>query len=135
VLGLGDGGAHYGMISDASYPTFLLSHWTRDRAGRKIALPSAVHALARRTALAVGLEDRGVIAPGYKADLNILDYDRLTVRLPRVVNDLPAGGRRLMQDADGYAATVVNGALIMREGKPTGETPGRLVRGAKPAPA
>jgi N-acyl-D-amino-acid deacylase len=134
VLGLGDGGAHYGMISDASYPTFLLSHWTRDRVGRKMSVPSAVRALSRETATAVGLEDRGMIAPGYKADLNILDYDKLTVRLPRVVKDLPAGGRRLMQDADGFSATIVNGVPIMREGRPTGATPGHLVRGPKCAP-
>jgi N-acyl-D-aspartate/D-glutamate deacylase len=134
VLGLGDGGAHYGMISDASYPTFLLSHWTRDRAGRKLSVPSAVRALSRETAAAVGLEDRGKLAPGYKADLNILDYGKLTARLPRVVNDLPAGGRRLMQDADGFVATIVNGTSIMRGGKPTGATPGHLVRGAKTVP-
>jgi N-acyl-D-aspartate/D-glutamate deacylase len=135
VLGLGDGGAHYGMISDASYPTYLLSHWTRDRAGRKISVAKAVRALAQETAATVGLQDRGILAPGYKADINVIDYDRLTVRKPRVATDLPAGGRRLLQDAEGFAATIVSGVPVMREGKPTGALPGKLVRGAKAAPA
>jgi N-acyl-D-amino-acid deacylase len=134
VLGLGDGGAHYGMISDASYPTFMLAHWTRDRAGQKLSLPWVINALSHKTALTVGLADRGLLAPGYKADINVMDYDKLKVRRPRVINDLPAGGRRLMQDADGFVATVVSGTPIMRDGKTTGAVPGRLVRGAKSAP-
>jgi N-acyl-D-aspartate/D-glutamate deacylase len=134
VIGLGDGGAHYGMISDASYPTFMLSHWTRDRAGQKLSLPWVVKALSRETAMTVGLEDRGILAPGYKADINVMDYGKLQVLRPRVINDLPAGGRRLMQDAEGFVATVVSGTPIMRDGKATGAVPGRLVRGAKNAP-
>jgi N-acyl-D-aspartate/D-glutamate deacylase len=134
VLGLGDGGAHYGMISDASYPTFMLSHWTRDRIGQRLSLPWVVKALSRETAMTVGLQDRGLLAPGYKADINVMDYDKLKVRRPRVINDLPAGGRRLMQDAEGFVATIVSGTPIMRDGKATGAVPGRLVRGAKPAP-
>jgi N-acyl-D-aspartate/D-glutamate deacylase len=135
VLGLGDGGAHYGMISDASYPTFLLTHWTRDRAGQKLSLPWAVKALAHETAMTVGLQDRGILAPGYKADINVMDYNKLKVRRPRVINDLPAGGRRLMQDAEGFVATIVSGTPILRDGNATGAVPGRLVRGAKTPPS
>jgi N-acyl-D-aspartate/D-glutamate deacylase len=134
VLGLGDGGAHYGMICDASYPTFMLAHWTRDRIGRKLSLPQAVKALAQDTASAVGLRDRGILAPGYKADLNVIDYDRLQVQSPHVVFDLPAGGRRLMQGAEGFVATLVNGTPIIRDSAPTGAAPGRLVRGGQSAP-
>jgi N-acyl-D-aspartate/D-glutamate deacylase len=134
VIGLGDGGAHYGMISDASYPTFMLAHWTRDRVGQRLSLPWVVKALSHETAMTVGLADRGLLAPGYKADINVMDYNKLKVMRPRVINDLPAGGRRLMQDAEGFRATIVSGTPILRDGKATGAVPGRLVRGAKAAP-
>lgn len=135
VLGLGDGGAHYGMICDASYPTFLLSYWTRDRhLGPRLPLPWAVKALSRDTAMAVGLCDRGLLAPGYKGDLNVIDYDRLALLAPVGTRDLPAGGRRLSQTAVGYVATVVNGQITYRDGKATGVLPGGLVRGARADP-
>ena len=130
VLGLGDGGAHCGTICDGSYPTFMLTHWVRDRRrGERLPLPQVVQWLSRDTARAVGLLDRGVIASGYKADLNVIDLGGLRLHAPEVVHDLPAGGRRLTQRADGYAATVVGGTIVHREGIPTGALPGRLVRG------
>jgi N-acyl-D-amino-acid deacylase len=130
LIALGDGGAHYGMICDSSFPTTLLAYWTRDRAkGPRMALPRAVNALTRANALAVGLTDRGLIAPGMKADINVIDYDRLTLHPPHVVADLPAGGKRMIQDADGYAVTIVSGVVTYRAGVPTGALPGRLVRG------
>jgi N-acyl-D-aspartate/D-glutamate deacylase len=130
VIGLGDGGAHMGSICDASYPTFMLTHWVRDRKrGPKLALPMVIEAMTRRTARVVGLNDRGVLAPGFRADLNIIDLERLRLGSPYIIRDLPTGGRRLMQDAQGYAATIVNGVVTYREGQPTGALPGRLVRG------
>jgi N-acyl-D-aspartate/D-glutamate deacylase len=132
VPGLSDGGAHCGIICDASFPTFLLTHWTRDRKrGEKLSIPFVVAAQSRKTALSVGLKDRGVIAPGYKADVNIIDYDRLHLHPPKVHYDLPVGGRRLMQQVDGYDATIVSGVVTRRGGTATGARPGRLVRGAK----
>jgi N-acyl-D-aspartate/D-glutamate deacylase len=118
------------MICDSSFPTTLLAYWTRDRAkGPRLALPRAVKALTRTNALAVGLTDRGLIAPGMKADLNVIDYDGLTLHPPHVVADLPAGGKRMIQDADGYEVTIVSGVVTYRAGIPTGALPGRLVRG------
>ena len=135
VLGLGDGGAHCGTICGGSYPTFMLTHWARDRhRGEKLALPLIVKWLSHDTARAVGLADRGVLAPGFKADLNILDPERLHLHAPEVVHDLPQGGRRLVQRASGYAATLVAGQVVYREGRHTGALPGRLVRGSQPAP-
>jgi N-acyl-D-amino-acid deacylase len=134
LIGLGDGGAHVGMICDASQPTFLLSYWGRDRQGERLDLPFLVKALSSTNAQAVGLDDRGVIAPGYKADLNLIDFASLRLRSPRAVYDLPAGGRRLTQDADGYVATLVSGQVVYRNGQPTDALPGKLVRGAQPAP-
>lgn len=131
VLGLGDGGAHVGLICDGSLPTYMLTHWTRDRSrGEKLPLPWVVKAQTADTARAVGLTDRGVVAPGYKADLNVIDYDRLRLRPPRVAFDLPAGGRRLLQEATGYVATIASGQVIYRDGVATGALPGRLLRGA-----
>ncbi|WP_029429873.1 amidohydrolase family protein [Blastococcus sp. URHD0036] len=136
VLGLGDGGAHLGLICDASYPTTMLSHWTRDRTrGPKLSVPAAIRALSAETAEAVGLNDRGHVLAGYRADLNVIDYERLQLYMPEVVHDLPAGGRRMLQRANGYVATIVGGMVTHREGEPTGSLPGRLVRGARPAPA
>jgi len=135
VLGLGDGGAHLGTICDASFTTHMLTHWTRDRRrGRKLPLETVVRWHARDTARAVGIDDRGVLAPGYKADLNVIDYDALRLREPRMVRDLPAGGGRLLQRADGYRYAVVSGRITYVDGEATGALPGRLVRGAQPAP-
>ncbi|TQM11263.1 N-acyl-D-amino-acid deacylase family protein [Pseudonocardia kunmingensis] len=136
VLGLGDGGAHLGLICDASYPTTMLAHWTRDRTrGPRMSIPAAVKAMTSDTARAVGLHDRGRIAPGCKADVNVIDYDRLRLHRPEVVRDLPAGGRRIVQRADGYVATLVSGTVTYRGGAPTGALPGRLVRGPRHAPS
>jgi N-acyl-D-amino-acid deacylase len=134
VMGLGDGGAHYGLICDSSYPTFVLTHWARDRDGRRLTLGQAVQAMTSKPAEVVGLRDRGVIAPGYKADLNVIDHAKLALHAPRIVDDLPAGGRRLDQTATGYRWTIVAGEVIARDDAPTGALPGRLVRGAQ-APA
>jgi N-acyl-D-aspartate/D-glutamate deacylase len=135
VPGLSDGGAHCGIICDASFPTYLLSHWTRDRTrGERLSIPFVVASQARKTALSVGLKDRGVIGAGYKADLNVIDYDRLKLRPPEVHYDLPMGGRRLLQPIDGYDATIVSGIVTQRGGQPTGARPGRLVRGVRPDP-
>ncbi|WP_257169540.1 amidohydrolase family protein [Bradyrhizobium sp. SRS-191] len=132
VPGLSDGGAHCGIICDASFPTYLLTHWTRDRKrGDKLSIPFVVAAQSRKTALSVGLDDRGLIAPGYKADINVIDYDRLHLHPPKVHYDLPVGGRRLMQEVDGYEATIVSGVVTRRHGEATGARPGRLVRGAR----
>ncbi len=135
VLGLGDGGAHYGMICDSSFPTTVLQHWTRERDGARISIEQAVQALTRDPAETVGLNDRGVLSVGRKADLNVIDHGRVALHSPRVRYDLPAGGRRLYQDAAGYEATIVAGQVISREGQSTGALPGRLVRGAQAAPA
>ena len=135
VPGLSDGGAHVGMICDGSFPTSNLTHWTRDRTrGPKLSLASMIKMQTRDTAQAVGLFDRGLIAPGYRADINIIDYGNLTLKSPSVAYDLPAGGRRLIQRADGYVATLVAGQVTYRDGEPTGALPGRLLRGSQAAP-
>jgi N-acyl-D-aspartate/D-glutamate deacylase len=134
IVGLGDGGAHVGILSDASALTTMLTHWTRDRKGARFSLPWGVKRISRDSALAIGLHDRGLVARGYKADLNVIDYDRLSVRAPEVVYDLPTGGRRLIQRADGYDVTIMSGVPVTRNGEATGELPGRLVRGARAAP-
>jgi len=135
VLGLGDGGAHYGMICDSSFPTTVLQHWTRERDGTRMPIELAVQALTRDPAETVGLNDRGVLSVGRKADVNVIDHGRVSLHSPRVRYDLPAGGRRLYQEAAGYEATIVAGQVISREGQSTGALPGRLVRGAQAAPA
>ncbi len=134
VLGLGDGGAHYGMICDASYSTYFLAHWARDRASGRFTVPQAVRELTSVPARVAGLGDRGRIAVGYKADLNIIDHAALRLHKPVISYDLPAGGRRLDQTADGYVATVVSGEVIAENGVPTQARPGKLVRGRQPAP-
>ena len=131
VMALGDGGAHYGLICDASYTTHALTYWTRDRPGERWPLAWAVQQLTDVPARAVGLGDRGRLAPGYKADLNVIDLDRLRVAAPHPVHNLPGGGRRLEQTAEGYRATVVGGEITYRDGTFTGALPGRLVRGAR----
>lgn len=134
ILGLGDGGAHYGMICDASYPTYLLTHWVRDRPAGRLSIADAVRELTSVPARVAGLADRGRIALGYKADLNIIDQDSLRLHKPVVTHDLPGGGRRLDQSADGFVATIVAGEVIAENGVPTSARPGRLVRGRQPAP-
>ncbi|MEZ4216502.1 MAG: amidohydrolase family protein [Myxococcota bacterium] len=135
-LGLSDGGAHCGMICDASIPTFLLTHWVRDRVrGPRVPLEWAVKIQTSETAALYGLLDRGTIEPGKLADLNLIDLDALALERPSVVHDLPAGGRRLLQNARGYVFTMKSGAIVMRDGVPTGARPGKLVRGTRPAPA
>ena len=132
LIGLGDGGAHVSILCDASAMTYGMTHWTRDRATGRFPVEWMVRRLTRDNAWALGLRDRGVIAPGLKADLNVIDHDRLTLHAPNVVYDLPAGGRRLMQRADGYVATILSGEIVCRDGVSTGQLPGRLVRGARP---
>jgi len=135
MLSLGDGGAHCGLICDASLTTFMLTHWVRDRSrGERIPLELAVHRMTRQTAEFYGLLDRGLIAPGYRADLNLIDLDGLALHRPKMVFDLPGGARRLLQRAEGYAATLVRGEVVMSRGEPTDARPGRLIRGPRPAP-
>ena len=130
VVGLGDGGAHYGMICDASFPTYFLIRWVRDGAdGQRIALPEAIAALTSKPADMVGLTDRGRLVVGAKGDINIIDLDALALEAPAVARDLPGDGRRLHQRARGYAASIVSGTVTYRHGEPTGALPGRLVRG------
>jgi len=136
AFGLGDGGAHCGAICDASMTTFLLTHWARDRTrGPRIPLPWAVRKMTRDTAQLYGLTDRGELTPGKKADLNVIDPDRLQLCMPELVQDLPAQGRRLVQKARGFEATIVAGKATFREGEATGALPGRLVRGSTAAEA
>ncbi|NDH63759.1 MAG: D-aminoacylase [Alphaproteobacteria bacterium] len=134
LIGLGDGGAHVGVMCDATSTSYLLTHWTRDR-GRGALFPVswAIKRLAADNAAAIGLGDRGLLKVGLKADINILDYDRLRLRRPEIVYDLPAGGKRLVQRTDGFDATIVSGAVVYRHGEATGRLPGRLVRGARGA--
>ena len=131
VMALGDGGAHYGLICDASYTTHALTYWTRDRKGEHWPLPWAIQQLTDVPARAVGLGDRGRLQVGYKADINVIDLDRLKVSAPHPVHNLPGGGRRLEQKAEGYRATIVGGEVTYRDGEFTGAKPGRLVRGAR----
>lgn len=132
--GLADGGAHCGVICDASMPTFMLTHWTRDRTrGDTLPLELIVRKQTRDTARLYGLRDRGTVEPGMLADLNVIDYDGLRLEPPRVAHDLPAGGSRLVQQARGYVATIKSGVTTFEHDRETGARPGRLVRGAVPA--
>lgn len=134
VIGLADAGAHYGMICDGTYTTFLLSYWTRDRTRERLGVGEAIRMLTSDPAKAARLNDRGQLAPGYKADVNIIDYDRLGLSVPQVLRDLPAGGKRIHQYAHGYAETLVGGKIIRRDDAATAALPGHLVRGSRPAP-
>ena len=132
IVGLSDGGAHCGLICDASFPTYLLTHWTRDRTrGDKLPLELVVHKQTKATADVYGLGDRGVLEPGMLADLNVIDLDALHLHVPHMVFDLPAGGRRLVQYVDGYRHTVQSGEATFVDGEPTGARPGRVVRGRR----
>ena len=135
VFGLSDGGAHCGVLCDASVPTYMLAYMTRDRTkGPTMPLEFVVHKMTQDTALLYGLTDRGVIAPGYRADLNLIDYDELHLEDPYMVYDLPAGGKRLIQRAQGYTMTVCNGEVTYENGEHTGAYPGRLIRGGTVVP-
>ena len=130
LVSLGDGGAHVGVLCDASSMAYMLTHWTRDRTrGDKVPLPWAVKRITSDNARAIGLHDRGQLKPGYKADINVIDYERLALGNPEVAYDLPSGGRRLIQRSDGFDATIVSGVPVYRDGVSTGRYPGRLVRG------
>jgi N-acyl-D-amino-acid deacylase len=136
ILSLSDGGAHCGVICDASFPTYMLSYWVRDRArGERLPLEKVVAMQTRDTARLYGMNDRGMLAPGLKADINVIDFERLNILAPEMIFDLPAQGRRLIQRAEGYRATVVSGVVTFEDGVATGELPGRLVRGPQAAPA
>ena len=135
LAGLSDGGAHVGAICDVSLPTFMLTHWCRDRSrGPLLDLAETVRQQTLDTARAVGLDDRGLLAPGYLADVNLIDFDRLELGKPYMAYDLPTGARRLMQNAEGYVATIKSGQVIYADGKPTEALPGKLVRGHQRQP-
>lgn len=134
MIGLSDGGAHVGFITDGSFPTYLLSHWGRDRSGGRQPIEELVRRYTSDPAEAVGLRDRGLLRVGMKGDLNVIDLRELALEKPYIVKDLPAGGKRLLQRARGYSATVVSGVLTYRDGEYCGATPGKLVRGPQPAP-
>jgi N-acyl-D-amino-acid deacylase len=134
TLGLSDGGAHCGLICDASMPTYLLTHWVRDRSrGERLPVEFVIKRQTADTAKLYGLDDRGTLKPGLKADINAIDLNGLRLHAPEMVFDLPAGGRRLVQRVDGYKHTVVSGEVTYEDGKPTGAMPGRLIRGPQPA--
>ncbi len=132
--GLGDAGAHCGMICDGSFPTYLLSHWGRERTrGERLPLEWLVKSQTSDTAKLVGLHDRGRIAPGLRADLNVVDFETVGMSPPEIIYDLPAGGRRLVQRASGYRATVQTGEVTFEDGESTGALPGKLIRGPQTA--
>ena len=132
ISGLGDAGAHCGAISDASFPTTLVQHWSRDRdRGEKLPLETVIKMQTYETANLLGIDDRGVIEEGYKADINIIDYDGLTLHEPEIINDLPAGGRRLVQKASGYDYTIVSGEIAFIKGEATGALNGKLIRNSQ----
>ncbi|MGH7780446.1 MAG: N-acyl-D-amino-acid deacylase family protein [Candidatus Binataceae bacterium] len=135
MLGLSDGGAHCGLICDASMPTYLLTHWVRDRSrGERLPIEFVVKRQTQDTARLYGLSDRGTLEPGMKADVNVIDFDGLRLHAPHMVFDLPAGGRRLIQRAEGYRQTIVSGEVTFENGEPTGTLPGKLIRGPQPSP-
>jgi N-acyl-D-aspartate/D-glutamate deacylase len=131
VIGLADGGAHCGLICDASSTTYLLTHWVRDRRGPRLTLDQAIRKQCAETAALYGLSDRGILAPGKRADINIIDFEGLSLGLPYAVRDLPAGGQRFLQPAHGYVATIVNGEVTRERDEDTGARPGRLIRGRR----
>ena len=135
VFGLGDAGAHCGVACDASSPTLMLCHWVRDRQGEKLSIEEAIHMMTSESAKLYGLNDRGLVMEGYRADLNIIDAENIKLKLPEIHYDLPAGGRRVLQFAEGYKATIVNGVVTLRDDQLTGSFPGRLIRGEQNKPA
>jgi len=136
AFGLSDGGAHVGIICDASFPTTMLTHWGRDRTrGDTLPLEWIISGQTKKTAELVGLYDRGVLAPGMKADVNVIDFDNLTMDKPEIVYDLPAGGKRFVQKTRGYTASIISGAVAFRNGEPTGVLGGKLIRGSQARPA
>jgi N-acyl-D-amino-acid deacylase len=134
VNSLSDGGAHCGTICDAASPTFMLQHWVRDRDGKRITLENAVKRQSRDTALLYGLSDRGLIAPGCLADINVIDLEKVKLGKPWLAFDLPAGGKRLLQKAEGYDVTIKSGEITFRDGAYLGVHPGKLIRGPQAAP-
>jgi N-acyl-D-aspartate/D-glutamate deacylase len=132
--GLGDGGAHCGTTCDASTPTFMLTHWVRDRSHDQLPLEFVVNKMTAQTAALYGLGDRGALVPGLLGDANVIDFDGLRLPLPELVHDLPADARRFVQGSEGYVATIKRGTAILRDGEDQGERPGQLIRGARPAP-
>jgi N-acyl-D-aspartate/D-glutamate deacylase len=129
VTGLSDAGAHVNFICDCSMPTFHLTHWVRDRSrGPRLPLERVVHKLTKNNADLYGMTDRGSVEVGKRADINVIDFDNLTIHAPFVRHDLPAGGSRILQPSTGYAATLVNGVVVRLNDEDTGERPGRLVR-------
>ena len=132
LFGLSDGGAHCGVIADAGMATFIMTHWGRDRTkGERMPLEFLVRKLSRDTALAYGMEDRGLLAPGKLADINVIDFERLQLARPEAIHDLPAGGRRLVQRVEGYQHIIKRGQPIFANGEHTGALPGQLVRGGR----
>jgi N-acyl-D-amino-acid deacylase len=135
MFGLSDAGAHCGQICDGSMTTSYMSLWARDRAGRDgLPIESVVHQISQRPATHLGWLDRGVVAPGFLADLNVIDLEHLECSSPEIATDLPAGGRRLLQSAEGYRWTVKRGSVTFEDGVPTGQLPGALIRGARVGP-
>jgi N-acyl-D-aspartate/D-glutamate deacylase len=132
LCGLSDGGAHVGSVVDASMPTYLLTHWARDRSrGPKLPIETVVKAQTAETASFFGMTDRGRLTPGMRADVNLIDHDNLRIHAPHLEHDLPAGGKRLLQGADGYVATMVAGETVFENGEHTGLLPGKLVRAGR----
>jgi N-acyl-D-aspartate/D-glutamate deacylase len=132
VVGLADGGAHCSMICDASMPTWLLAHWVRDRTrGERLPLEHGIKMLTKEPADLYGLGDRGVVEPGRRADLNLIDFDGLSLDLPEITPDLPTGAARVLQRGHGYRATICAGEITFRDGVPTGARPGTLIRGRR----
>jgi N-acyl-D-aspartate/D-glutamate deacylase len=131
LFGLADSGAHVGTVCDASFNTFMLTHWVRDRAKDRLPLERAVEMMTSRNAHYLGLADRGLISPGQRADLNLIDPQALGVGMPRLVRDLPAGGRRFLQKGEGYVGTWVAGQRVVAEGVVTPARPGRLIRAGR----
>ena len=136
IINLADSGAHCGVLYDAATPSYMLSYYVRDRQrGERLPLEWVIKALTRDTARCVDLHDRGTLEVGMKADINIIDFDKIKRNKPEVLFDLPAGGRRVYQSVDGYRATIVSGIPIYEDGEHTGALPGRLIRGGQPGPS